>query len=83
MPTKYLNSIEGSDAIFGLCRYEMTCFNRVFNTVESAVSTLISKCKEMMETENDTKRATFEVIQGATTIHKAYMRPDHTIVYFN
>ena len=81
MPTKYLNSIEGSDAIFGLCRCEMTCFNRVFNTVESAVSTLISKCKEMMETENDTKRATFEVIQGATTIHKAYMRPDHTIVY--
>lgn len=81
MPTKYLNSIEGSDAIFGLCRYEMTCFNRVFDTVESAVATLISKCKEMMETENDTKRATFEVIQGATTIHKAYMRPDHTIVY--
>ena len=35
----------------------------------------------MMPTENDTKRATFEVIQGATTIHKAYMRHDHTIVY--
>lgn len=69
MPTKYLNSIEGSDAIFGLCRCEMTCFNRVFNTVESAVSTLISKCKEMMETENDTKRLllkSFKVLQQYT-----------------
>lgn len=78
-PSKYCNSLEGSDTIFGICRCEMSCFNRVFASVEAAVSALIAKCKEMILVECST--ASFEVIRGATTIYKAIVKQDHSIVY--